>query len=176
MALHIVGHTFGEVFEARKIALVKAGMKRVMVAHGVSNNDVFEAFAQFDEDRNGTIDYNEVKSPRVRKEWTRSGGAWPPSCVPRGHSSTLTAAFELPSRGFRIDSHPPAWQFRNALLERLSLPLDNEQLRKVWRVIDEDRSGSVDYAEFAVALFPDLEVPEQCKLSQVAPDPELSSS
>ena len=42
----------------------------------------------------------------------------------------------------------------------------------MWRAIDEDRSGSVDYAEFAVALFPDLEVPEQCRQSQIAPDPD----
>ena len=42
------------------LLMFRCGVGGVMVAHGVSNNDVFEAFAQFDVDKNGTIDYNEV--------------------------------------------------------------------------------------------------------------------
>ena len=44
------------------------------------------------------------------------------------------------------------------MIERLSLPLSSMQLREVWAAIDIDRSGAIDYREFAIALFPEVEV------------------
>ena len=57
-----------------------------------------------------------------------------------------------------IGSVPALAEFRTMLLDHLGIVMEVEDLRKVWRALDDDSSGVCSFLEFCIAFFPHLEV------------------
>ena len=53
---------------------------------------------------------------------------------------------------------PALAEFRTMLLDHLGIVMEVEDLRKVWRALDDDSSGVCSFLEFCIAFFPHLEV------------------
>lgn len=62
MPLAIVGNTFSTAWEARSLALISEKIRRHLLQTGHTNNSLEAAFADFDQDSNGSIDYREFKN------------------------------------------------------------------------------------------------------------------
>ena len=50
---------------------------------------------------------------------------------------------------------PSCAQFRTAV-EKLDLSLAPDVLRRIWKSLDDDRNGYIDYFEFCERCFPEL--------------------
>jgi len=61
MPLAIVGNTFSTAWEARSLSLISEKIRGVLLQKGHTSNSLEAAFAEFDLDGNGSIDYNEFK-------------------------------------------------------------------------------------------------------------------
>jgi hypothetical protein len=66
MPLAIVGNTFSTAWEARSLSVISEQMKKHLLEKGLNANNCEQAFADFDLDGNGSIDYREFK--RVVKD------------------------------------------------------------------------------------------------------------
>jgi len=67
-------------------------------------------------------------------------------------------------------------EFRQALTERLALPLEKDMLRKVWLAIDSDGSGSISYDEFFINLFPNASLEALANRRRTEPRPSSAES
>ena len=54
-------------------------------------------------------------------------------------------------------------EFKKAL--RVLVSLSDSEVRKVWKSVDEDASGAINYIEFCRACFPEIETPSTLLLS-----------
>ena len=61
MPLAIVGNTFSTAWEARALATIREQLKKHLLASNLGATNLEEAFANFDLDGNGSIDYAEFK-------------------------------------------------------------------------------------------------------------------
>ena len=61
MPLAIVGNTFSIAWEARSLSQISEQMKKHLLDKGLNANNCQQAFADFDLDGNGSIDYKEFK-------------------------------------------------------------------------------------------------------------------
>ena len=107
MPLAIVGNTFTVAWEARGLSLISQNIKKHLLLEGHTSDSLEAAFADFDMDGNGSIDY---------------------------------------------------FEFKSFLLDVLVVPLNVQELRKVWKALDQDDSNIIKYHEFCVAIFPEFEV------------------
>jgi hypothetical protein len=104
MPLAIVGNTFSLAWEARSLSLISENIKKHLLHKGHTINSLEAAFAEFDLDGNGSIDYKEFKHfllevlgvpldvKKLRKVW-RALDAVPPTAASR----TLHAPEHMPS-------------------------------------------------------------------------------
>ena len=127
---------------------------------GISPDDVATAFQEFDEDGNGLIDGTEASA--TSPSWTLR--------------RILTQRFSYAHPRFAIisldafDSHGrlsmvpivcayrvrlSCAQFSNFITKVLKLRLSRSEMSQIWRSLDVDGLGAVDFAEFSGTLFPE---------------------
>lgn len=110
MPLAIVGNTFSAAWEARMLSTISDQIRRGLLEQGHEASDLIKAFADFDLNHNGEIDYKE---------------------------------------------------FKQVVTKHLNVALDVKKLRKVWKALDADDTGSINYTEFCIAMFPEMELAEE---------------
>ncbi len=75
LSLTVIGNSFSEVWDRRNVALIRLGLRSVMIKNGVSPNDVYAAFSQSDTDRSGILTFLEFKELMAQKLKLKLSGA-----------------------------------------------------------------------------------------------------